>query len=71
MLSPADKLFTWSKRDRTPPVSLFRMLARQWEPPVRRPVAEEADAEAEKKAVVTPKGKTLRPVWTPWLWVER
>lgn len=69
MLSSAEKLFTWSKRDRAAPVSLFRMLAREWEPPVRRPV-EEPEAEA-KKPVITPKGKTLRPVWTPWLWVER
>lgn len=70
MLSSPDKRFTWSKRDRAPPASLFRMLARQWTPTVRPPVVEEAEAEA-KKPVITPKGKTLRPVWTPWLWVER
>jgi hypothetical protein len=71
MLSSPDKFLTWGKRDRAPPAPFFRMLARQWRPAVKKPVVEEAETDEANKTAAMPKGKTLRPVWTPWLWVGK
>ncbi len=71
MLSSRNNRFSWSKQDRSPDLPFFRALSRNWRPAVRKkePEPDAADAAAKNDAKPVD-GKTARPVWTPWLWVD-
>jgi len=69
MLSSKNTRFVWSKQDRTPEVSLFRLLCAQWRPTAR--VLRDAPPDPLRAATLQKKQlKKVKPVWTPWLWVD-
>ncbi len=68
MLSSRHSRFSWGKQDRASSTPFFRTLSSKWRPPMRkRPTEPDQTAKADAKSA---NGKTARPVWTPWLWVD-
>jgi hypothetical protein len=65
-LSSRHALFSWSRADRAPDVSFFRLRALHWRP-VLRPRQPVEPASASRFAAKLPKCLQQRVKWTPWL----
>lgn len=68
-LSSRRVLFAWSRADRAPDTSFFRLRALNWQPVLRRPKPVEAAPAGAVPKLIAKLPKCLRPSakWTPWL----
>jgi hypothetical protein len=73
MLSSKRDRFMWSKEDRLPEMSFFRLLRQRWRPTTRVVVYEEQfDTRGRRyslSATKNPYQQAAKSSWTPWLWV--
>lgn len=72
MLSSKHSRFSWSKQDRAPEVSFFRMLHQNWRPTSRVVVVDDqlvTYGRHGRKRGTSAQRAASKPVWTPWLWV--
>jgi hypothetical protein len=72
MLSTKRDRFIWSKQDRLPEASLFRLLRQHWHPTTRVFVADETFVTARgrhRSSIGTSSARGAKSSWTPWLWV--
>ncbi len=73
MLSSKRDRFIWSKEDRLPEMSFFRMLHQNWHPITRVVVADEqVTIRGRRYSHSSSKSahhQAAKPGWTPWLWI--
>lgn len=73
MLSSKRDRFVWSKQDRMPDASFFRLLHQNWRPITRVVMIEEQVALAGRRgyrsALKNVPAQSAKPSWNPWLWV--
>ncbi len=73
MLSSKRDRFVWSKQDRLPDMSLFRLLHQNWHPITRVVLVEERAVRWNSRASPSPLKSTpqlsAKASWTPWLWI--
>ena len=72
MLSSKRDRFVWSKEDRLPEASFFRLLRQHWHPISRVVVVDEivaSDRRRYRSSFKSMPGQAVKPSWTPWLWV--
>ena len=75
MLSPAEKLYFWAKRDRAVAArepSFFGTRSQSWRDlvPPRRDAEDYAPRYLFRGMRSMKASKPVRPTWTPWLWVK-
>ncbi len=73
MLSTKRDRFFWSKQDRLPEVSFFRLLRENWHPTTRVVVSDEivlvSRGRHYRYPATSAPGQAVKPSWSPWLWV--
>ena len=69
MLSPAAKLYFWAKRDRMRQPNFFRMRSQAWRDLVPRRQDDDYAPRLRFRGMKSSR-KSVRPTWTPWLWVK-
>ncbi|CAL8980499.1 hypothetical protein GJ689_07200 [Rhodoplanes serenus] len=69
MLSSRKTRFRWSKQDRESDQPLFRAMAQQWHPTVRRHAPDPEETPRLRTRPPDPAGNEA-PTWTPWLWID-
>ncbi len=73
MLSWKRDRFSWSKEDRAPDMSFFRLLHQKWRPTTRHVIVEERVETSGRypygRSKRAARQSAAKPGWTPWLWV--